>query len=834
MTSVLKRLEKILQLERRQGYRDRAVIGGMRKFSERWGQEALSVTVDERYVVLAREIISLLSGYSEKEGQTERQQAIDQLLAKSEQALELLSSDALSGTADAVIEQPEQPELPERRAAEDSSEERPQTPARPKRPRSTSGAEARPRETGLGAPITRLPGVGPRNASKIAKLGVSSIGDLLYLFPRRYDDYSELRTIDRLEYGEEVTIIGNVWDIQSRKGHHRKVTVVSAVVGDATGTIQVTWFNPYITRQLRPGSTVVLSGRVDERFGRLIMTSPAWEPLDEELIHTGRLVPVYPLTEGIGARWLRTLVKQAVDSWARRLPDHLPEKVRENAGLLSLPRAIEQVHFPDNKNLLEAAQRRLAFDEFFLIQVGALQARQAWRSQPGKPLHVDDGLLQMYLAALPFQMTSAQERSLSDILGDVSQPLPMNRLLQGDVGSGKTAVAAAAIWIAVCSGAQATIMAPTEILAEQHFRNLTAMFQGLHPPERTEPPRVALLVGSLNQGEKEAAQQAIASGDVDIAVGTHALIQETVEFHDLALAVIDEQQRFGVRQRAALRQKGYHPHVLVMSATPIPRSLALTLYGDLDLSVIDELPPGRQPIQTRWLLPKERERAYSFLRGQVEAGRQSFIICPLVEESEVLDAKAAVEEHRRLQEEVFPDLRLGLLHGRLKGEEKEAVMRSFRQGELDILVSTSVVEVGIDVPNATIMLVEGAERFGLAQLHQFRGRVGRGEHQSYCLLASDAATGAAAERLRALEESQDGFVLAEKDLDLRGPGDFLGTRQSGLPVLRMARLSDLRTLELARTEAKKLFDADPELEAPEHRALRRQVAGFWQGQSDLS
>ena len=828
MTSVFRRLEKILQLERRQGYRDRSVIGGMAKFSERWGEEALSAAQATEYDALVRDIISQLCGYSDREQQDDREQAIDQLLAMSAQALGLVSRDTSSDPGTDQMEQPE-PTMPA-----DGSEVRPRPQARPERPSRAPGVEAGPREAGLGAPITRLPGVGPRNASKMAKLGVRSIGDLLYLFPRRYDDYSELRTIDRLEYGEEVTIIGNVWDIESRSGQRKKVTVVSAIVGDATGTIQVTWFNPYITRQLRPGSTVVLSGKVDERFGRLVMTSPAWEPLDEELIHTGRLVPVYPLTEGIGARWLRTLVKQAVDSWARRLPDHLPERVRENAGLLTLSRAIEQIHFPDNKNLLEAAQRRLAFDEFFLIQVGALQAREAWRSQPGKALQVDDGLLQAYRSALPFQLTSAQERSLSDILGDVSQPIPMSRLLQGDVGSGKTAVAAAAMWIAVCNGSQAAIMAPTEILAEQHFRNLTAMFLKLCRPQQPEPPRVALLVGSLKQSEKEAVQQAIANGDVDIAVGTHALIQETVGFHDLAFAVIDEQHRFGVRQRAALRQKGYYPHTLVMSATPIPRSLALTLYGDLDLSVIDELPPGRQPIRTRWLRARERERAYSFLRGQVEAGRQAFVICPLVEESEVLDAKAAVEEHRRLQEEVYPDLRLGLLHGRLKGEEKEAVMRAFREGELDILVSTSVVEVGIDVPNATIMLVEGAERFGLAQLHQFRGRVGRGEHQSYCLLLSDAAAGDAAERLRALEESQDGFVLAEKDLDLRGPGDFLGTRQSGLPVLRMARLSDVRTLELARTEAKKLLEADPQLAAPEHRLLRQQVVDFWQGQTDLS
>ena len=409
----------------------------------------------------------------------------------------------------------------------------------------------------------------------------------------------------------------------------------------------------------------------------------------------------------------------------------------------------------------------------------------------------------------------------------------MNWMLQGDVGSGKTAVAAAAMWSAICSGTQAAIMAPTEILAEQHYASLSGLFANLPHPQRGDAVRLALLVGSLSAAEKEAAQKAIAAGEVDIAIGTHALIQSAVEFSDLSLAVIDEQHRFGVRQRSELRQKGFQPHVLVMSATPIPRSLALTVYGDLDLSTIDELPPGRQAITTRWVRPWERERAYTFLRAQVNEGRQGFVVCPLVEESDAMDAKAAVTEYERLQGEVFPQLRLGLLHGRLKGEEKESTMRAFRDAELDILVSTSVVEVGIDVPNATVMLVEGAERFGLAQLHQFRGRVGRGEHQSHCLLLSEAG-GDAAERLQALVDSQDGFVLAEKDLELRGPGDFFGTRQSGLPALKMAKLGDVRTIEMARAEAARLTEEDPDLLSPENRLLQRQLTRFWRGVGDVS
>jgi ATP-dependent DNA helicase RecG len=411
------------------------------------------------------------------------------------------------------------------------------------------------------------------------------------------------------------------------------------------------------------------------------------------------------------------------------------------------------------------------------------------------------------------------------------------------VGSGKTAVAANAMWAVAANGAQAAMMAPTEILAEQHYRGLSRLFETLAVQER--PVRVALLTGSVKGAERAATLRSLAAGDIDIAVGTHALIQEGVEFRNLGLAIIDEQHRFGVRQRATLRQKAAlpegaasdqepAPHLLVMTATPIPRTLSLTVFGDLDASVIDEMPPGRQPIKTRWMLSRERERAYSFIRRQVEAGRQAFIIYPLVEESESLSAKAAVPEYEQLCQQVFPQLRLGLLHGRMKGAEKDAVMQAMQRGEIDILVATSVVEVGIDIPNATVILIEDAERFGLAQLHQFRGRVGRGEHASYCILISDATTPNAAERLHALEQSQDGFVLAEKDLQLRGPGDFFGTRQSGLPDLKMAQLSDLRTLELAREEAARLLQIDPDLSLPEHTALARKARQFWRGDGDVS
>jgi ATP-dependent DNA helicase RecG len=485
----------------------------------------------------------------------------------------------------------------------------------------------------------------------------------------------------------------------------------------------------------------------------------------------------------------------------------------------------------------------LSFDEFFLLQLGMLAYRHRFQQAEAQPLKADKELLELFLGSLSFSLTRAQQRAIHEIMDDLRGSHPMSRLLQGDVGSGKTAVAAAALWMAVGGGCQGAIMAPTEILAEQHARTFGAMFAALTIPRAGRPVQTALLTGSMRRSDRDAALAGLAAGQVDIVVGTHALIQGDVTFRNLAVAVVDEQHRFGVEQRGALRQKGIQPHVLVMSATPIPRSLALTIYGDLDVTVLDEMPAGRLPVKTKWLTSGQRERAYTFVRRQVEEGRQAFIVYPLVEERDasteeppvaVGEVRAAVEAHQWLQSEIFPDLRLGLLHGRMPGEEKDSVMRSFSAGDIDILVATSVVEVGIDVPNASVIMVEGADRFGLAQLHQFRGRVGRGQHPSFCILISDVIEGDSTRRLQALEDSNDGFALAQIDLDMRGPGDFFGTRQSGLPPLRTAQLGDLRTLEIARSAARKLFDADPDLSRPEHRDLAEQVAVFWAGAGDRS
>jgi ATP-dependent DNA helicase RecG len=678
--------------------------------------------------------------------------------------------------------------------------------------------------------------VGPRQAERLARLGLRTIRDMLYFFPRRHDDYSQLKPINRIEYGEEVTIIAQVWEAGARRTRGGG-TIFKATLSDGSGFIEATWFNqPYLADRIKRGQQLVLSGKVDEYQGRLCFSSPEWELLESELLHTARLVPVYPLTEGLFPRWLRRLMKRTVDYWCRRLPDHLPAAVRRDADLLDLERAIVQMHFPDSRRSLERARYRLAFDELFVLQIGLLRQRRQWQAEPGHPLPADDAVLEGFIRSLPYALTGAQQHALQQIVTDLRTSTPMNRLLQGDVGSGKTVVAATAMALAVAAGSQAALMAPTEILAEQHYQTVSGLLAQM-PGIR---PNVRLLMGSVTGAEREAIYAGLADGSVNVAVGTHALIQEGVQFKELALVVIDEQHRFGVEQRAALRQKGrsterlYNPHLLVMTATPIPRSLELTVWGHLDVSIIDEMPPGRKPVVTRLLLPTERERAYHFVRAQVAEGRQAFIICPLVEESEKIEAKAAVEEHERLQKQVFPDLRLGLLHGRMKSEEKEAVMAQFVRGELHILVATSVVEVGIDVPNATVMLIEGADRFGLAQLHQFRGRVGRGEHESFCLLVSDSASPEAQERLTAVEAINDGFVLAQKDLEMRGPGEFLGSRQSGFPDLKLASVTDVRMIEAAREAARRFFETDPELAHPDNRLLARRVAQFWKGEGEVS
>ena len=540
-------------------------------------------------------------------------------------------------------------------------------------------------------------------------------------------------------------------------------------------------------------------------------------------------------------------MKDFIDRWAVSLNDFLPVSLRERLGYPALPDAIAQAHYPDDEASKDKARVRLAFDELFLLQLGVMRKKRDWQqTRPGSPFEIKKEVVNKFLSSLPFTLTAAQQKVLGEIESDLARALPMCRLLQGEVGSGKTVVATAALLLAVANGFQSAFMAPTEILAAQHFGTICGLLGKISREEECEdnikcyygidehPLKVALLISDVKQSGKRSIQKQIKDGEIDIVIGTHALLQKGVDFNKLGLAVVDEQHRFGVEQRAALREKGFNPHMLVMTATPIPRTLALTLYGDLDISVINELPPGRQTVKTKWLRPDQREAAYAFIRKQVAAGRQAFILCPLIEESEAVVAQAAVAEYERLSRDVFTDLKLGLLHGRMAAKDKDAVMDSFRAGARDILISTPVIEVGIDIPNATVMLIESADHFGLSQLHQFRGRVGRGKEQSYCMLLSENPSEVARLRLDIIEKTQDGFKLAEEDLKMRGPGEFFGTRQSGLPDLRMAKISDVALLETARNEATGLFQQDPDFKNAENKPLAAELTRVWKDTGEWS
>lgn len=835
MKASLEKLHKFFSLEAQRGYDNGAVVGGLARMLEPWEAEARAEGLPED---LIRAVVTRLRDYASL-SPTSRAEVLQGLWGRVRRAFPeappLVETEAPHPRSEDGEARSSQAAAPSRGAAPAAraASSRPAPSTTPSRGRGAAPPAA------LEAPVTALPHIGPRRAKRLERLGIRTVGDLLYHLPRRYDDFSQVKPIRQLRYGEQVTVLGVVEKIGVRDLRNGKLQVVEAFVRDGSGVLRVTWFNQtWIAQELRAGMAVALAGKVDQYLGRLVLNNPEWEVVDEETLHTGRIVPVYPLTAQITQRWLRGLMAQVVPAIAPRVPDPLPEDLRQQAGLLDLPTALQQVHFPDSPELLRAARQRLAFDEVFYLQLGVLRQKQAWERREGRGLQAEEAWWARQLARLPFTLTGAQQRALAEIRTDLASGRPMNRLLQGDVGSGKTVVAALAMALVAHQGAQAALMAPTAILAEQHYHNLLRLLtEGDDAPLRLE--EVRLLVGSTPNGERQEILAALAEGQVKVLIGTHALIEDPVQFADLQLVVIDEQHRFGVRQRAALRQKGHNPHLLVMTATPIPRSLALTIYGDLDLTVMDEMPPGRKPVATYLLFPRERERVYTLIRKEVAQGRQAFIIYPLIEPSEAWpNTPAAVEAHRRLQEEVFPDLQVGLLHGQMRDEEKDEVMRRFRDGVYHILVSTPVVEVGVDVPNATVMVIEGANRFGLAQLHQFRGRVGRGGDQAYCILIPETEHDALEnERLRALVEIQDGFRLAEKDLEQRGPGEFFGTRQSGYDTtfLRLANLLDVRMIERARHIAQQVFARDPDLTAPEHRLLAEMLRRRWRnGEGEMS
>ena len=703
-------------------------------------------------------------------------------------------------------------------------------------------------------PVSKLRRLDAKTGAGLAALDVRSVRDLLYTLPRRHDDRADLTAVRDVWAGGVFTLEGELVDVRAASVGQRRLQLVEAILQDDTGALELQWFGQgYLARALRVGSRLVVTGKAELKGGRLMMSPSDHEILSgrQPALNTGRVVPVYRLTQGLTARSLRSLTWQAIIGYLNGIAEPLTPAMLNRTGLVGLPDAIRDAHYPADTAAAERARRRLAFDEILAFQLGILgRRRRREQDATGVAVRYQPAAVDGFLSRLPFTPTGAQLRCVREILDDLARGTPpMSRLLQGEVGSGKTLVAMAAALAAASAGRQSALMAPTEVLAEQHFRTVARLLEGFalplqqdnlltaYLPDLPRPFTAGLLTGSTRARPRREVLRMASGGHLDLLVGTHALIQDGVELPALALAITDEQHRFGVAQRTALRARSSaeaadsdptatgataseQPHSLMMSATPIPRTLQLTLYGDLDVSTIDELPPGRQEIMTR-LVPENRRRdAYRFISQQAAAGRQSYIICPLVEESDKVDVRAATAEHKRLSGEVFPDLRLGLLHGRMSARDKDKTMRQFRDGDLDILVATAVVEVGIDVPNATVMLIDGADRFGLSQLHQFRGRVGRGEHKSYCLLMTESDSERARERLNAMVRTHDGFQLAEFDLQMRHEGDIFGTSQSGeQTMLRVASLFDQDLMALARREANGLIETDPELAAPEHRGI---------------
>ena len=665
--------------------------------------------------------------------------------------------------------------------------------------------------------VQYVKGIGPKKADKLNKLGIFTLKDLLYYFPRQFEDRNNLKKIAQLEDGEKVTIkavISSINTFSPKEG----MTLTKIDVKDETGSAKLVFFNKsYIKNTFRPGDSILVFGKVKKKFNNLELTSCELEYLTNSPKNTCRFMPVYQLTYGVTNKEIMSIIRTVLEDKELIIQEYMPQRIIEKYRLCSIDFAVRNIHSPSSKESLKIALYRIVFEELLILQLGLFVFKSGRNKEDGIKFETSKDLKKI-ISALPFKLTKAQNRALDEIIQDMNLEKIMNRLVQGDVGSGKTVVALLALANCVLNGYQGALMAPTEILAGQHYISLTESLKdfGIN---------VGLLIGSLTKKQKDTVLEQIKNNEIDILIGTHALIEDKVEFNNIGLVITDEQHRFGVMQRSKLSLKGANPDILVMTATPIPRTLALILYGDLDISIIDELPPGRQPIETIAIEKSKRDRAYNNLvRREVESGRQVYIVCPLVEESEAIEAKSAVELVEELRAEYFHDLRLGLLHGKMKSSEKDEVMRLFKDKEIDILVSTIVIEVGVNVPNATLMIIENAERFGLAQLHQLRGRVGRGSHKSYCVLIYDSRTDVCRQRMAIMEETNDGFKISEKDLEIRGPGEFFGTRQHGLPELKVANLfKHIKILKLAQQEARYILGEDNNLQLKENMALKKEI-----------
>ena len=686
-------------------------------------------------------------------------------------------------------------------------------------------------------PKVNLPGKTKVHSIKLFyELGIKTIFDLITYFPYRYNDFSDICKISELKYGEFQTVFVEVMDVFT-VGKNIKRPIIKTVLFDNTGSIEVIWFNqPYIRNVMKVGLKFFISGKLSDFRGKLVFENPEYENFKnpEELMHTGRLVPVYSSTDGVNQKSLRRIIANAVNEFYIYLPDPIEKSFLDRLDFICLNDSIKKIHYPNSELDISKSKRRLAFGELFNIQLAVLQRKKDF-AQASQKIILESNFISDFENILPFNLTNSQKNVIKEIFNDVESGVSMSRLLQGDVGSGKTVVALAAMLGVIRNGYQSALMAPTELLAEQHFHTIMKIFskneilkdenfyKEIGVKFLGDSLKIGLLIGGISKENKTSIQKLLSDGEIDLIVGTHSLIQDKVEIPKLALAIVDEQHRFGVMQRQLLVDNESRPHLLMMSATPIPRSLAFTVYGDLDISVINEMPIGRQPIKTILIEYADINRGYELLESEIKKGRQAFIVCPLIEDSDKLSTSSAMEVFNRLSNSVFSKYQMELIHGRLNYKEKDKIMNKFSSGEIDILVSTTVIEVGIDVPNASVMLIEGAERFGLAQLHQLRGRVGRGRFQSLCLLISMSSGGDALERMKVLESVDDGFELAEHDLRIRGPGDFVGTRQSGLADLKIADLMDYELINLARNEALNLLSIDPNLSKSSNKLLRNEV-----------
>lgn len=880
--NILNTIRRPFQQELRKGCQDTVVINGLGNYVQLWAKNGEAFTRAPDELAVLKTLADLFQNYANR-APAERQRTIAEATQHIDTALRATpptEQTPLFETAPRHRPAPKQPRTPKTATQPDPQHRPTQTPTPATRAAdtrnlplfqntdiSTQHTPADPTDNVpiadtpvstdtdlldvLTEPLQYIKGIGPRRSDLLAdELDIRTVGELLAYYPRDYIDRSkivEIYQLGRRTDDEPETIQGTVVNhTNSPTARGKRIGKISIYDGSGIAMLVNFGRKSGMMKALLPVDTeVIVSGKFTRRYNEIQATDYEFERVETDTgTHTKRIVPKYPLTAKLTARMLRTWMRMVLDACGDRIPETLPLALRERQRLMDRQSAVNEIHFPTSDAHGKAAQKRLAFEEFFLLSLGMEMKKERRTAEAGIAFKIQDttepSLLRAFLDSLPYQLTRAQQRVFTEIQNDMQQKTVMNRLIQGDVGSGKTVVAAMALLRAIENGYQGALMVPTEILAEQHFYNLSEMFHGLQTPNGNV--KVVLLKSDLPKAERDAALAAIADGTADLIVGTQALIQKGVDFKKLGLVIIDEQHRFGVMQRATLRQKAQAtktataPDVLVMTATPIPRTLALTLYGDLNVSVIDELPPGRQQIKTYWLKEREREKVYGTLRKAIARGRQAYIVYPLVEESEKLEElKAATEMAAHLQTEVFPDLRLGLLHGQMKSTEKQDIMTRFKDREIDMLVSTTVIEVGIDVPNATLMVIENAERFGLSQLHQLRGRVGRGQHASECYLIATPKGDDSFQRIQAMTRTNDGFQIAEADLNIRGPGEFFGTRQSGIPNFKIANIiQDASLLETAKQEAERLIKADPTLDAPEHQLLKRMLQKHWRGNLEIA